>query len=126
MTGLCCDVTIGAVNSPLDEMEPWLELQTTVWVTFPEPLTTAEHWLVAPELMMYGVQVTDTAVTVGAELPQAVSSTNAPNTTTSKRDLPRSTLFIGSRSTAHRSAALLEGRPVREMRGDDRFAEPPG
>ncbi len=92
---------------------------------FPDPLTTARHWLVPPEVMVAGEQVTVTVVTLGEPLPQADSNASVANTT-SKLNLPTSSLFIGFRSPAHRSAALLEGKPVREMRADDRFAGPPG
>ncbi len=81
-------VTVGAVSNPEEEMDPALALQLTAVLKLPVPVTTAEHWLVPPELTEVGEQLTLTEATV--ELPpplppQAASpmmlatASNSPN-----------------------------------------------
>jgi hypothetical protein len=73
----------GAVNSPAELMVPWLALQFTLVLKLPVPLMVAEHWLVCPEVMVEGEQLTDTPVTVELLLfplpPQAANQITLPS-----------------------------------------------
>ena len=58
--------TAGAVYKPELEMVPTVAAQTTSELYLPVPETAAEHWLVWPDEMVDGLQVTTTAVIVDA------------------------------------------------------------
>jgi hypothetical protein len=60
-------VTVGAVSNPEEEMLPALALQLTAVLKFPVPVTVAVHWLVPPEVIELGEQLTPTETTL--ELP---------------------------------------------------------
>ena len=55
-------VTCGALSNPEEEMDPAVVLQVTAVLKLPVPLTFAEHWLVPPEVMVDGEQLTLTPV----------------------------------------------------------------
>jgi hypothetical protein len=59
----------GAVNSPEEEILPALAAHVTAMLKFPVPLTVAEHWLVPPDVIVEGEQLTETEVTVDVEPP---------------------------------------------------------
>lgn len=62
--------TAWAVKSPLASIDPALVPQVTVEMKLPVPVTVAVHWLVWPDWIAVGVQVTVTAVMVEVlELP---------------------------------------------------------
>ena len=59
---------------------PPLAIQVTVELKFPVPETEAVHWLVCPEMMAVGLQLTPTSVIVEVVLPPL-----PPHATDSKR-----------------------------------------
>jgi hypothetical protein len=62
-------VTCGALSNPEEEMDPAVVLQVTVVLKLPVPLTFAEHWLVPPDVMVGGKQLTLTPVMLEAVDP---------------------------------------------------------
>jgi hypothetical protein len=85
VTGVVDD-TAGAVNRPEEEIVPALAVHVTPELKFPVPVTTAEHWLVWPDWMVEGEQVTVTEAIVEVDPPppllepQATVRTRLPNT----------------------------------------------
>jgi hypothetical protein len=76
----------GALNKPELEMVPALAIHVTPELKFPVPNTVAEHWLVWPNRMVEGEQVTVTDVIADAPLPpppQAAISVRLASTSNS-------------------------------------------
>jgi hypothetical protein len=63
------EVTCGALSKPEEEIVPALVLQLTAVLKLPVPLTVAEHWLVPPDVMVEGKQLTLTPVIEEDEEP---------------------------------------------------------
>ncbi len=78
----------GAVNRPELEMVPAVVAQVTAELKFPVPITVAEHWLVCPNMMAEGEQVTLTDVIDDPPAPllpePQATIHNALDTTSSK------------------------------------------
>ena len=80
--------TVGAVNKPVDEIEPALAAHVTAELKLPVPDTDAEHWLVCPDWTVDGEHAAVTEVIVGVlpppllllPPPQATISARLPST----------------------------------------------